>query len=55
MPDMTPREAYERLVAGDIEAVPVHKLAKRTRGQRSDALNLSIVLHLFLCRGLTKV
>jgi arginine decarboxylase len=28
--DMTPREAYERLVAGDIELVPEHKLAKRT-------------------------
>jgi arginine decarboxylase len=29
-PDMTPREAYERLVAGDVEAVPVEGLAKRT-------------------------
>ena len=28
--DMTPREAYARLVAGDVEAVPVDKLAKRT-------------------------
>jgi arginine decarboxylase len=28
--DMTPREAYERLVAGDVELVPEHKLAKRT-------------------------
>jgi arginine decarboxylase len=28
--DMTPREAYERLVAGEVEAVPVDKLAKRT-------------------------
>ena len=28
--DMTPREAYERLVAGDIELVPADKLAKRT-------------------------
>ncbi len=28
--DMTPREAYERLVAGDVEAVPVDRLAKRT-------------------------
>ena len=27
---MTPREAYERLVAGEVEAVPVDKLAKRT-------------------------
>lgn len=29
-PDMTPREAYERLVAGDVELVPAHKLAGRT-------------------------
>jgi arginine decarboxylase len=29
-PDMTPREAYEMLVAGDVEPVPVDKLAKRT-------------------------
>jgi arginine decarboxylase len=28
--DMTPREAYERLVAGEVENVPVDKLAKRT-------------------------
>src|SRR4029453_5132201 len=28
--DMTPREAYERLVGGEVEAVPVDKLAKRT-------------------------
>jgi arginine decarboxylase len=28
--DMTPREAYERLVAGEIELVPSDKLAKRT-------------------------
>ena len=28
--DMTPRAAYERLVTGDIEAVPVEKLARRT-------------------------
>ena len=28
--DMTPRQAYERLVAGEVEAVPVEKLAKRT-------------------------
>ena len=28
--DMTPREAYERLVAGEVEAVPVDKLARRT-------------------------
>jgi arginine decarboxylase len=28
--DMTPREAYERLVSGDVEAVPVHQLAERT-------------------------
>ena len=28
--DMTPREAYERLVTGDVEAVPVHELANRT-------------------------
>ena len=28
--DMTPREAYERLVAGDVESVPADKLAKRT-------------------------
>ena len=28
--DMTPREAYERLVAGDVEVVPVDKLANRT-------------------------
>ena len=28
--DMTPREAYERLVAGDVELVPVDKLAGRT-------------------------
>ncbi len=27
--DMTPREAYERLVTGEVEAVPVDKLAKR--------------------------
>jgi len=27
---MTPREAYQRLVAGDVETVPVGKLAKRT-------------------------
>jgi len=29
-PDMTPREAYQRLVAGEVEPVPVDKLAKRT-------------------------
>jgi arginine decarboxylase len=28
--DMTPREAYERLVAGEVENVPADKLAKRT-------------------------
>jgi arginine decarboxylase len=28
--DMTPREAYGRLVAGDIESVPVDELANRT-------------------------
>jgi arginine decarboxylase len=28
--DMTPRAAYERLVAGEVENVPVDKLAKRT-------------------------
>jgi arginine decarboxylase len=28
--DMTPREAYERLVAGEVESVPVDKLAGRT-------------------------
>jgi arginine decarboxylase len=28
--DMTPREAYERLVAGEVELVPSDKLAKRT-------------------------
>jgi len=28
--DMTPREAYERLVAGEVEAVPVEGLAGRT-------------------------
>ena len=28
--DMTPREAYERLVAGDVELVPAEKLARRT-------------------------
>jgi arginine decarboxylase len=28
--DMTPREAYERLVAGDVELVPVDKLVNRT-------------------------
>jgi arginine decarboxylase len=28
--DMTPREAYERLVADDVEAVPVSKLSGRT-------------------------
>ena len=28
--DMTPREAYERLVAGDVELVPADRLAKRT-------------------------
>jgi arginine decarboxylase len=28
--DMTPREAYERLVAGDVELVPADKLARRT-------------------------
>jgi arginine decarboxylase len=28
--DMTPREAYQRLVAGDVELVPADKLAKRT-------------------------
>ena len=28
--DMTPRAAYERLVTGEIEAVPVEKLARRT-------------------------
>ena len=27
--DMTPREAYERLVTGEVESVPVDKLAKR--------------------------
>ena len=28
--DMTPREAYERLVAGEVESVPVDELAGRT-------------------------
>jgi arginine decarboxylase len=28
--DMTPREAYQRLVAGDVELVPAEKLARRT-------------------------
>ncbi len=28
--DMTPREAYGRLVAGEVETVPVEKLARRT-------------------------
>jgi arginine decarboxylase len=28
--DMTPREAYERLVAGEVEAVPVDELMNRT-------------------------
>ena len=28
--DMTPREAYERLVSGDVEAVPADKLVNRT-------------------------
>jgi len=28
--DMTPREAYERLVAGEVEAVAAHELANRT-------------------------
>ena len=28
--DMTPREAYARLVAGDVESVSVDKLANRT-------------------------
>jgi arginine decarboxylase len=28
--DMTPREAYERLVAGDVELVPSDRLAGRT-------------------------
>ena len=28
--DVTPREAYERLVAGEVESVPVDALAKRT-------------------------
>ena len=28
--DMTPREAYERLVAGDVELVPSERLAGRT-------------------------
>jgi len=28
--DITPREAYERLVAGDVELVPADKLARRT-------------------------
>ena len=28
--DMTPREAYERLVADDVESVPVDNLANRT-------------------------
>jgi arginine decarboxylase len=28
--DMTPREAYERLVSGDVESVPADKLANRT-------------------------
>ena len=28
--DMTPREAYERLVAGDVELVSADKLARRT-------------------------
>jgi arginine decarboxylase len=28
--DMTPREAYERLVSGDVELVPTEKLARRT-------------------------
>ena len=27
---MTPREAYQRLVTGDVEAVPVSELAQRT-------------------------
>jgi arginine decarboxylase len=29
-PDLTPREAYQRIVSGDVESVPVDKLAKRT-------------------------
>jgi len=29
-PDMTPREAYSRIVSNDVEAVPVEKIAKRT-------------------------
>jgi arginine decarboxylase len=28
--DMTPREAYERLVAGDVELLPSGRLARRT-------------------------
>jgi arginine decarboxylase len=28
--DMTPREAYERLVSGDVELLPTEKLARRT-------------------------
>jgi len=28
--DMTPRAAYEHLVSGDVENVPVEKLARRT-------------------------
>ena len=28
--DMTPRQAYEHLVTGDVEAVPAHELANRT-------------------------
>ena len=35
---MTPREAYERLVAGEVELVPADKLAEAHRGERGDAL-----------------
>ncbi len=37
--DMTPREAYERLVAGDVEAVPVEAMAGRTAANARDALS----------------
>jgi arginine decarboxylase len=29
-PDLTPREAYQRIVSNDVEAVPVDKIAHRT-------------------------
>ena len=29
-PDLTPREAYQRIVSNDVEAVPVDRIAKRT-------------------------